>query len=353
MGSFLSGVLGTNVQYQQSPHQEGNAYNQEVLQNELLKQGQLYNQQQDLANILQQQMQGGGPNPAQTQYQQNVQQNVANAQGLIASQRGLNAGLATKLGSNVAAKANQEAAAESALQQQRQQLAATGALGALYGQMQNAGLQQQGLYTGQNLGAMQTNAALAAANQQAARELIGGAINGGAAAVTGMAKAHGGMIKGYDQGGEIGSMDESDPMVASDVMGARQIPGDITDGSNGLGMKSFAGRYLAGMGKSMGSMQLPSATPGLTNIGYLTGGNMMAQKAHGGAIHNFKPGGKVPGQAKVSGDSAKNDTVPAMVSPGEIVIPRSVAMSSDAPKKAAAFVAAVMAREGMKKRLKK
>lgn len=55
------------------------------------------------------------------------------------------------------------------------------------------------------------------------------------------------------------------------------------------------------------------------------------QAAHGGLI---------------PGDSPKNDTVPAMLSPGEIVIPRSVAQSEDAPDKAAEFVAALKAQKG-------
>jgi hypothetical protein len=37
----------------------------------------------------------------------------------------------------------------------------------------------------------------------------------------------------------------------------------------------------------------------------------------------FAEGGKVPGSPKVMGDSAKNDTVAALLSPGEYVIPRS------------------------------
>lgn len=36
-------------------------------------------------------------------------------------------------------------------------------------------------------------------------------------------------------------------------------------------------------------------------------------------------GGKVPGHASVSGDSYANDSVPAMLSPGEVVLPRSIA----------------------------
>lgn len=50
-------------------------------------------------------------------------------------------------------------------------------------------------------------------------------------------------------------------------------------------------------------------------------------------------GGEVPGVAKVQGDHPANDTVPAMLSPGEIVVPRSAAKSST---KAKAFIDAVM-----------
>lgn len=46
----------------------------------------------------------------------------------------------------------------------------------------------------------------------------------------------------------------------------------------------------------------------------------------GGATLGFmNSGGKVPGKAKTKGDSIKNDTVPTMLSPGEIVIPRTIA----------------------------
>lgn len=55
-------------------------------------------------------------------------------------------------------------------------------------------------------------------------------------------------------------------------------------------------------------------------------------------------GGKVPGKASVSGDSPKNDTVLAKLSPGEIVIPRSLA---DDPERAKKFI------ESLKKRKKK
>ncbi len=56
-------------------------------------------------------------------------------------------------------------------------------------------------------------------------------------------------------------------------------------------------------------------------------------------------GGQIPGTAQAPGDSPRNDTVPAMLSPGEIVLPRTVAQSADAPDKAAEFVAAIKAQK--------
>ena len=42
---------------------------------------------------------------------------------------------------------------------------------------------------------------------------------------------------------------------------------------------------------------------------------------------NFRGGGPVPGQAQVPGDSQQNDIVPARLSPGEVVLPRTVAQN--------------------------
>lgn len=60
------------------------------------------------------------------------------------------------------------------------------------------------------------------------------------------------------------------------------------------------------------------------------------QQARGGLA-----GHQVPGKAKYKGDTRSNDTVPALLSPGEIVLPRSVAQDEDAPDKAKKFVAAI------------
>lgn len=79
-----------------------------------------------------------------------------------------------------------------------------------------------------------------------------------------------------------------------------------------------------------------------------TGGNNPQQKARGGKINvgsKLKEGGHVPGKASVSGDSYKNDTVKALLSPGEVVIPRSVMHSKDPVNNAAKFVASILMRK--------
>lgn len=63
----------------------------------------------------------------------------------------------------------------------------------------------------------------------------------------------------------------------------------------------------------------------------------------------LKAGGPVPGKAKVSGNSLKNDNVQALLSPGEVVIPRSVMQSANPAEGAARFVAAVLAHKKGKK----
>lgn len=66
-----------------------------------------------------------------------------------------------------------------------------------------------------------------------------------------------------------------------------------------------------------------------------------------GASAFFKAGGgEIKGRAKFKGDTRSNDTVPAMLSPGEIVLPRTVAQAPDAPEKARDFV------ESLKKKKK-
>jgi hypothetical protein len=54
-------------------------------------------------------------------------------------------------------------------------------------------------------------------------------------------------------------------------------------------------------------------------------GKTAAKAAGAGGGGGMYDGGQVPGQAQVPGDHPANDTVPTMLSPGEVVVPRTVA----------------------------
>jgi hypothetical protein len=95
------------------------------------------------------------------------------------------------------------------------------------------------------------------------------------------------------------------------------------------------GRGLQAMGRTIAKGQ-GSSNPQSIIGSYLNYSN-------GGPV-NMTGGGRVPGQAMYPGDTLANDTVPAMLSPKEIVIPRSIAMSEDAGDKAKAFVEAIRAK---------
>jgi hypothetical protein len=61
-------------------------------------------------------------------------------------------------------------------------------------------------------------------------------------------------------------------------------------------------------------------------------------------------GGRIPGEASVNGDSYKNDIIPAMLSPDEIVVPRTKAKD---PKKAKSFIDEIFEQEKLDKKQKK
>lgn len=361
MGNFLAGVLGVKSEYEPN----GIFFGAGEYQKELDRLGHIYGAQNVLQQQLAQQAAGGGPTPEQIQYAQNVQRGIAGAQGLIASQRGLNPALAARMGSNIAASQNAQAAAQSAILGQTRQLAAQERLAGLLGTQAAQAMKQQELMTQTNVPTMQTQAAIAHANQQAAQGIVGG-IMSGFGSTMGLAKAHGGEIPKYQDGGVV--------MPEMEILGTRSKPEETkseaaqylsaekpADGMFGadfgtMGTKTGFENVSPVLAQGFGEMGVLGANPalsrGISGLFPNLGSSLDAAKAalpmmaaKGGAI-NFKPGGYVPGKAKVKGDSEVNDTVPAMVSPGEIVIPRSIAQGKDAAKKSADFVAAVLAKKG-------
>lgn len=249
--------------------------------------------QQALAQQLMEQSRGGGPNPAQMMLNQATNKGIQQNAGMLASSKGMNPAMAARLAGQNAAGMNQQAAGQGALMQAQQQLAAQGQLGGLYNQIGQQNLNQQQVL--QN--------ALASQNQLGVQAQmhpgdIGSRVY--AAGADANAKKQAGMMGG------LGS--------------ALAMFGTMGGGAGGE----------AGGGGGMGGMDMAGGTE-------LGGGGMMV------AAH----GARVPGKANVGGDSASNDTVHAMLSPGEIVVPRSKAQS---PEDAKEFIDHLMSREGKKKR---
>jgi hypothetical protein len=237
-------------------------------------------QEQQLAQALQGQMQGQGPNLGQTQLQSALNQENQQAAGLIAGQRGLNPQLAARQILQNNAQNNQASANQSAQLQQQQQLAAQQQLAGVLGQEGNLGISQIGALGGiqqgqnalnvqQNLGVQGINAGVASQNAQAANSFVPSLLGG----IGGLGQGAASAAKAFSGGGEVPAM------------------------------------------VSPGEKIIPP----------------------GGSADD---GGIVPGEAPVQGDSPQNDIVPKMLRPGTIVVPRSVTQRLD-PDAVKNFMAAV------------
>jgi hypothetical protein len=118
-----------------------------------------------------------------------------------------------------------------------------------------------------------------------------------------MTAADGGIINHYDDGGQIEHISEQPESVQS----AQKTGG-------------YAAMLKAK--QKSGVLQKISQDKQRDKSGLFDTELSLPKKAKGGEM--FVDGGHVPGQAEVEGDSLANDKVPAMLSPGEVVVPRTV-----------------------------
>lgn len=114
--------------------------------------------------------------------------------------------------------------------------------------------------------------------------------------------------------------------------------------------QALANQNSARSGASLGAQGINAgiASSNTQMGGQLMGGLMGAAGSMGAAAIGAAHGGYIGGEAVVAGDSPANDTVPAMLSPGEIVVPRTAAKDADTAK---AFIDQLM-KSGSKKRKK-
>lgn len=352
-------------------------------------------QQQSLGQTLLQQSQGGGPNPAQAALSQNTGINNANAASMIASTRGAtaNPALAAELAARAGANNTQQAAGQAATLQQQQELAEQQQLEQLYSTEGSNALQAQSILQGaqasQNsaettgqLGAEETNAGLATANTNNASSSVGGllgALGGGMSALSKIWT--GGKVPNYDAGGIATYATPMDPRFVVGPSGAGSNgPAGIASGGAGVGMglKAFLSKMKSTGGQSddgngMNDPENPAGEgdedgvwggdtaetadgSGMVDAGADAAAGAAADEgigaaaaalAMGGGVPDFRSGQKVPGRALFPGkDDPRNDTVLAVLTPGEDVLPLSVSEAPDAPQRAKAFVQALQDQKG-------
>ena len=293
-------IANAQAQYQADLAQQQNMVTQLQAQGGIGNQTSVFNQQQQLANALQAQSQGQGPNPAQAQLAMATGQNVQQQAAMQAGQRGAgaNVGLIARQAGQQGAGIQQQAVGQGAVMQAQQQLAAQGQL---QGQQQNlAGLATQ--QVGQQIGATQNLTGMALTNQQ---QLLG--------ARQGQQQINAGMAQANLQ---------NQAAVAGGIMNAAGAA--FAHGGQVENPKLFP---VAKKDQFEGNL-LPSHLKDVADIYH--------RQEH--PTLNMKSGGPVPGHEVVKGDSTKNDNVPAMLSAGEIVIPKSIVESENAEEKAAEFV---------------
>ncbi len=338
--------------------QQQSLYDALAAQNGVGNQSAVFQQQQALANQLQQSANGQGPNPAQAQLAQATGANTANQAALMAGQRGTsgNAGLLARQAAMQGGANQQAAAGQAATMGAQQQIAARqqlmqqqGAMAGLAGQQVGQQQQQGNAYTQNALGATtgflnaatglqsnanNANASIAGGNAKNQAGLLGGLLGGAGSAM------------GLAQGGEVPYPVKKDANYA--------IGGDVQGGQGGSTLAAFMNGQQGGI-QDFGAAPSDTVTghkmpKGLNTSGAIAGGpgdamgmpvadmTMMASK-----------GALVPGTPKQNGNHASNDTVNAVLTPHEIVLPLSVTQAKDAPEKARAFVAAILAKNGRAK----
>lgn len=319
-------------------------------------------------------VQGQVPSVAQTQLAETTAQNVARQQAMLGSQRGASGNVAL-LGRNIAqvgAQTQQEAARQAATLRAQEQLAARQQLADLSGQQlgQISGAQQLGaqstLQAQQNIlnAIAQANAARAGVAQQTAAgqgRIVGGIFEG-LAGMGGRAAgfAKGGEVKPYANGGGIGS-DAYWSRLQNDLGMMAPSASISTEGLGQAGQKM--GSTLRGLMSSK-PQRSPMGSEMQDYTSLASGGEVPAMVSPGekylppeevkkvaqGQKEPHQAGVKIPGQAKVKGDSLKNDTVPMTLEEGGIVIPRSVMQSQNPEEQARKFVAAVLAKKQQKRK---
>ena len=297
---------------------------------------------------------GTGPNPAQAMLANTTGQNVANQQAQMAGQRGsgANVGLMARQAANNGANIQQQAAGQGAALQAQQSLGALGQMGGMANQMAGQQANATNAYSNAAQNAYGQTSGNINAQNNANIQNTGNMNNVSGQIANGVAQQQGNMFG--NMMGSLGSGMQMLPGLMSGGAGAGAAAGGagmaggaasaigpasmmlaLAEGGNVPkvgGPQSHFGRMMAEGGK----------VPAMVSPGekYLT--PQQASQVTQGKANAMTAGKTIPGKPQVGGavNSYANDTVPATLEEGGIVIPRSVTQGKDAEAKAAAFVKA-------------
>lgn len=319
----------------------------------------LLNEQQGLAGTLANEVQGGGPNPAQAQLNQATGQNIEQQAALAAGTRGAgaNAGLIASNNARQGAAIQQNAVGQAATMRAQQQLAAQGQLqqqqnselgniqgeqgiqGNLYGASANANNAQNNTAVSNYGMAQGINAGVAQNNANAVNQTNKGFLSGIGAAIPTVGGAVGGAVR--DAVGSLASVFAEGGKVEPHMHHAAKIfyPHLYAEGGNvDFGVSSSSAPSV-----STPSLIVPQSNDSENKASGSGGPGGSAQAA----MMFAAKGGKIPGKAKVDHDDYANDTVDAQLSPGEVVIDLNTLKDKGKLGKMARFVAANIERKKM------
>ncbi len=299
-------------------------------------------QQAQLAAALQAQAAGTEPGAGQLQLRRALEATQAATASQVAGLRGINPAAAQRLLTQQQAAQAQAAAGQSAIVALEEQEKAQQQLGALYGQMRGQDIAAQEASAQQMAALLTTGRAqdIASGQLQTQRDQLAANIL---------------------QGVRAGDVDAVNAAIAS-AQAQRQA--DIAARAQEQGLYDAAGRLDIDAAQLKAQQAIAQARMDF-EAGKITQAQQQAEENYwrdfwakvalgaigagsqiGVSMATGKAnGGRVDGRPLVKGDHPANDIIPALLSPGEIVIPRSIAQADDAPEKAAAFVRALQKAE--------
>lgn len=294
---------------------------------------------QGLTQQLQAQAAGTGPSIAEAQLKMAMDRNLSQQLAAAKANKAVNPALQARALSNAANQQAQQVAQQSAVNRMAEQQQGQQQLGALIGQQYQM---STGARTGALGGAAQS-ANINAANQARSDRMVQGLAQGAAAAYGASDKNMKKLVRKYNKGGIVAATSAADFAGSGKIL---NIAGgeDINKYYSNLVLPTaqkqkdpFADALAANIKDKQ--IQLPAAGGPVAP----SQNNFLNMMASGAQTLSASKGALVPGQAPVNGDSVKNDIVPALVSPGEVIVPRTIV--NKGAKAVAKFVAKAIKEE--------